>query len=351
MRVVGLFALILTAALPGISQTAASATPGLPKEPREIFAAAAPFYDFNSPELKPWHLKATYQLYDEKGKPSEQGTFEYWWASPKVYRRTWSRPGASQTVWYTADGNHAHLKAGERLGFFEEKLNSLLLSPLPNSIDHDSSRIRFDLVSVPWGKVKLPCIMVVPLTLNKDKDIAIGTYPSYCFDPQMPVLRFTYDHHSVTTGFNNIVKVQDKYLAHEIHIFYGKRELLSAKVDSVTTLSPSDPALTPSPDATVVKIDTVDISSAVMTGMRIKAPPPRYPEVAKSQHITGTVLLQGTIGKDGKIGDLRVILSPSPLLSDSALQAVSQWEYKPYQLNGVPVEVVTTVDVTYLLGR
>ncbi len=60
--------LYLAAALPGFAQAPASAGPGLPKDPREVFAAAAPFYDFTSPELKPWHLKATYQLYDEKGK-------------------------------------------------------------------------------------------------------------------------------------------------------------------------------------------------------------------------------------------------------------------------------------------
>jgi protein TonB len=63
------------------------------------------------------------------------------------------------------------------------------------------------------------------------------------------------------------------------------------------------------------------------------------------------VILQANIGKDGKIHDIRVILSPSPLLSDSSLQAVSHWEYQPYLLNGEPVEVETTVTVTYSLGR
>jgi hypothetical protein len=84
MRLLYFCALSLTALLPGFAQTAANAGPGLPQDPREIFAAAAPFYDFNSPDLKPWHLKATYQLYDEKGKPGEQGTYEYWWASRQV---------------------------------------------------------------------------------------------------------------------------------------------------------------------------------------------------------------------------------------------------------------------------
>jgi TonB family protein len=353
MRLICVLALSLIAVLPGFCQNADSAGGGLPKEPREIFAAAAPFYDFTSPELKPWHLKATYQLYDEKGKPSEQGTFEYWWASPKVYRRTWTRPGASQTVWYTADGNHAYQKAGERLGFFEEKLHRLLLSPLPGAMDLDPTKFRLDLESVSSGKVKLPCIMVIPHLPQTGKEVAvpIGSSPTYCFDPNMPVLRIGYDYSSVTTEFGHIIKVQDKYLSREIHIYYGKRELLSINVDSITNLSPSDPALTPPADATVVKIDKVNVPAVVMTGMLVKKQPPIYPLLAKAEHISGTVLIQGTIGKDGRIRDLRVILSSSPLLSDSALQAVSQWEYKPYLLNGEPVEVETTVNVTYSLGR
>lgn len=352
MRLICILALSLTAVLPGFCQNAASAGPGLPKEPREVFAAAAPFYDFTSPELKPWHLKATYQLYDEKGKPSEQGTFEYWWVSPKVYRRSWSRPRASQTVWYTADGSHAHLETGERLGFFEEKLHRLLLSPLPDTIDLAPSKNRLDLKSLSLDKVKLPCIMVIPQTQNgKILSATIGSYPTYCFDPNMPLLRFTYDYSSVTTEFGHIVKVQDRYLAREIHILYGKRNLLSATVDSITNLAPSDPALTPPTDATVVKFDKVNISAAVMTGMLVKKTAPIYPEGAKLAHISGTVLLQATIGKDGRIYDLRVILSSSPLLADSALHAVSHWEYKPYLLNGEPVEVETTVNVAYSLGN
>jgi hypothetical protein len=65
----------------------------LPKDPREIFAAAAKSYDFSDASLKPWHLKASYQLYKQNGKPTAQGTYEYWWASPKTYRSTWMRGG------------------------------------------------------------------------------------------------------------------------------------------------------------------------------------------------------------------------------------------------------------------
>jgi hypothetical protein len=77
MRADFLLALFLTASLPARGQTPTRAAPGLPGDPQAVVAAAEPFYDFNTPTLKPWHLKAAYQLYDRKGKPSERGTYEY----------------------------------------------------------------------------------------------------------------------------------------------------------------------------------------------------------------------------------------------------------------------------------
>lgn len=352
MRLFCLFAFSLAAILPGVAQNAASDGTGLPKDPRTVYEAAAPFYDFSNPALKPYHLKATYQLYDENGKPSEQGTFEYWWASPKVHRSTWTRPGATYTDWQTADRDFAHLKSGEGLGFFERQLNSDFLAPLPHSNALDPTKALLELKTVSSGKVKVPCVMVTLSMPGHEpvKDRPLGSSPTYCFDPQVPVLRFTYNFNSVTTEFNNIVKIQNRYLAREILVSYGKRKLLSAQVDSITDLAPSDPALTPSSDATITKHPKMQVSGVVASGFAIRKQAPIYPQEAKYNHISGTVILAGTIGKDGKIRDLSVVLSPSPVLSESAKQAVSQWEYKPYLLNGEPVEVDTTINVIYTLG-
>jgi hypothetical protein len=122
MRAQILVAVCLVGALAGHAQDAPAPQPGQIKDPRAILAAAAPFYDFSDPALKPWHLKATYQLYDDKGNPAEQGTFEYWWAAPKVYRVSGSRPSAKHTDWHTADGKAAYQTAGAGLSFFEYKL-------------------------------------------------------------------------------------------------------------------------------------------------------------------------------------------------------------------------------------
>ncbi len=75
---------------------------------------------------------------------------------------------------------------------------------------------------------------------------------------------------------------------------------------------------------------------------------PVYPADAKAAHVTGTVVLRAIIGKDGKVQQLSVISGP-PLLSQSALDAVKQWVYRPLLLNGQPTEVDTEISVVYTL--
>ena len=76
---------------------------------------------------------------------------------------------------------------------------------------------------------------------------------------------------------------------------------------------------------------------------------PVYPPLARQARIQGNVVLHAIIDKDGKVAQLEVI-SGHPLLVQSALDAVKQWRYKPTLLNGDPVEVDTTITVTFTMG-
>jgi periplasmic protein TonB len=76
---------------------------------------------------------------------------------------------------------------------------------------------------------------------------------------------------------------------------------------------------------------------------------PVYPPLARQARIQGNVVLHAIIDKDGKVAQLEVI-SGHPLLVQSALDAVRQWLYKPTLLNGDPVEVDTTITVSFTLG-
>ncbi len=77
---------------------------------------------------------------------------------------------------------------------------------------------------------------------------------------------------------------------------------------------------------------------------------PKYPPDAKKAGIQGTVVLDAVVGKTGSVEKLDVASGPNEL-QQSALDAVRQWKYKPFLLNGEPIEVKTTVSVFYTLEK
>ena len=77
---------------------------------------------------------------------------------------------------------------------------------------------------------------------------------------------------------------------------------------------------------------------------------PVYPEIAKAAHVQGVVVLHAMISKTGDVENLSVI-SGSPMLTASAIDAVKQWKYNPYLLNGQPRDVETTINVHFTLAE
>jgi protein TonB len=93
----------------------------------------------------------------------------------------------------------------------------------------------------------------------------------------------------------------------------------------------------------------VRVSAGVTSGLLIRKVSPNYPPLARQARIQGQVVLRAVISKDGSIEGLTLV-SGHPMLVQSALDAVKQWKYKPYLLNGEPVEVDTEVLVNFTLG-
>jgi TonB family protein len=103
----------------------------------------------------------------------------------------------------------------------------------------------------------------------------------------------------------------------------------------------SPPSQKPAPTSLNVKADYLTVVNKVT---------PIYPEQAKKDRVTGSVILATTIGKDGTVERLRVLSGPSAL-QKAALEAVRQWTYQPFLLNGNPIEVKTNITVTFTLAK
>jgi len=112
---------------------------------------------------------------------------------------------------------------------------------------------------------------------------------------------------------------------------------------ALSTIVAAEPAAKP-------VLQKMKISQGVAQGLIIKRVPPEYPRAALTMRIEGAVELAATISKDGDIKDVKVLKGDSQL-SHAAVQAVKQWKYKPYLLNGEPVEIQTQITVDFKLPQ
>ena len=119
---------------------------------------------------------------------------------------------------------------------------------------------------------------------------------------------------------------------------------LHLRVDALAAVAANPPVPLQPPDHPVA------VSPKIMQGNRISGPIPKYPPEAKKERIQGTVTLSAIISKEGRVAQLTVASGPK-LLQASSLDAVRQWIYKPFLLNGNPVDVKTSINVIYSLRK
>jgi periplasmic protein TonB len=129
-----------------------------------------------------------------------------------------------------------------------------------------------------------------------------------------------------------------------------------APAPSITGIAPGDnggslPNLMGGDSQTPAPVlQTLNVSQGVSQGLLVKKAQPVYPASALRMHVEGTVELLATVSKSGDISAVK-ILSGDPSLARAAVEAVKQWKYKPYLLNGEPIEIQTQVTMNFKLPK
>lgn len=121
-----------------------------------------------------------------------------------------------------------------------------------------------------------------------------------------------------------------------------------------TTLENSAGSSVPSTDsllATPSGMEIVKVSPQIASSLRIKMFAPVYPQALRERGIGGKVVLTAIIGKEGQVVSLDPVLPADPDLTKAAISAVQVWTYRPYLLNGSPVEIETTITVNFQAAR
>jgi TonB family protein len=264
-----------------------------------------------------------------------------------MHKTVLTSPSYTSTEIQTKDGFYRS-KGGSAVPNLLELIVQQVVHPMPT--EQDIADSKPDLRKEQMAKLPMDCIMLS----QPIKNVAyppLGLFPTYCFDRDKDSLRLSYDFGSQLIVRNKLGVFQQKNVAIDLTTLQNSITEISAHVDALQTFIPGETELGPSGDLEEVKQNQVTLASGVMAGLKVAGVNPHYPETSRANHVSGSVVLRARIGRDGHIHSLKVVSTPDADLALSALVAVRQWTYKPYLLNGEPVEVDTQITVHYAFGN
>jgi hypothetical protein len=240
-----------TPAAPEPSATAPLPTVSVPTDPAGMMKTAADLNGLEGGNIKPWHLKATFQLYNDDGKPSEQGTYEEYWAGPHKYKRIYISPSFTQTEWAIENGHHYRTGARYPRPHLLALVRSQLLAPLPS--EEEINNASFTQYSVKIKKATYSCVSV-KRKIEGLKDVPAELFPTYCFDNATLALRISMSPGGDQSIANGIASFQSRYLPRAVRVNSFDKPRLDIHMDSLIGLPsviPSDFDL--SPNAAIVQ--------------------------------------------------------------------------------------------------
>ncbi len=310
----------------------------MPKDPKKMMLLATQRNGLSGGDMKPWHLKTTYKLFDEKGNSIDQGTYEEFWVSQAKYKRILTSSTSKQTDYGT---NKGMLRSGAQ-ELYSELLSELrreLIEPLPVSHAISMQPLPLNLQMRESNGAEFACVNLI----GYDQKIN----QTWCFDADKPALRISASALDAAQFFhsNNVV-FQNHFIAGDLRILKAGKPVLDAHLESIEQLTTIDEAdFTPSPDAAPVHLK-IALSEDAAQGLLIRHSKPIFPPIARAANVSGSVVLQVVIGTNGRIASLHVISGPA-MLQQAAIECVRSWIYKPFLLDGQPLEVSTNITVKF----
>ena len=338
MRHCPAFLLVLLVRLSLSAQTAA---PDLNK-PDTLYAAALASNGLVGDDLKPWHLKANYELFDDEGKALSKGVLEEWWLAKNQWKITYN---GNHFTGATYRGPEGFAHDGGRLSWPE----SLIAVSITEPILENSSQVSR--ISGPTLRKEstppLSCLEVsgkVPPKYSAPlKSMFVHTY---CFDTGTAQLRMT-NFQFRTVFFNQFGTFQGRTVGVKSTIYVNGHALARINLDSLAVDSAITPAtLLPPGSADLTPNSSTAITPPVLTyEKQLELPRERNKDIK-----SGVVVVGILVGKDGTVKDAHVLESPNNTLAETAVKAVNAYKFKAAQRDGQPVETEINVEVNIRLN-
>jgi hypothetical protein len=323
-------------------------------------------------EGQPWHLEVASHSFDEIGNIRNQAVLDEFYVNPTKFKTVYSSSGSSQTIYGTEKGL---MYAGSPTGPSPliKALQDPFTTPLLMSFAKERHTLNSELRR--YDGADHLCISVNQPDTAGQPSRRIGTF---CFDPATGFLEYTvYEAVPISVTRSHPVTFQGHLLPGDLEVQMSGKVAFAAHLDRIEPLTsiddsmfvpppgatqpivvggaldgrgaadPSGSSSVGTPPPTLTRPKRVNISGGVAQAMLLKKIDPIYPGDVNQEE---TVVLDALISKEGHIESLRVISGPAMLVG-AALDAVKEWTYRPFLLNGEPVEVGTTIKVVFARVR
>jgi hypothetical protein len=342
------------AVFPAQNGGANSAVPAaLPNDPAQFLALADKVNGLATEEAGPWHVKAAFQLIDEQGKVQESGTYEAFWKSATRHKVNYSSPSYSRTIWANDSGDFSTSNP-KWPGDLEWMIRRSLFDLVPEIHDPQNWKLSWRDASI---GINVRCIDMVPIYIR----VRFHEIPVYCFAATAPVLRYGSETHQRYQGvFNNIVSLGGSYVARDVQLMREQKPFFRLHLDIIEPLQNANDAIfqpdagaIPVPRRVVLDTDLRYVEATYATEISRSMPwaasnplGPRNPDSAVSNVLTVNghdVIIQVLVNKKGKVVDARAVKG-DPAGEFRALPAARRWEFKPYLVQGEPVEFYTELE-------
>ena len=316
----------------------------LPNDPKDLMRLAAQSNSIGGADMQPWHLKFHFQAYDEKGHPTDQGTFEEFWAGAHKSKITYTSPEFTQTRYETESGV---LFSGERDAppFIFGPIIYQFINPMALNDQFDQSTVNHQKRDI--NKTRLLC---VSQKFHQTKPIVAefnGNW--FCLDPDTAALRAQLNsNEDLAFTYDNPVRLQGHVVPTVVSSVRGKVTLYTATLDTAETLSTVNDADFAAPPTALPPARIVPLPPDVALSFIVSQPKPVYPPIAQAFRLSGTVVLNITIGTSGRVIGLGVVSGP-PMLQGAAIESVKKWTFKHFTDKGEPVQVETQASVPFRL--
>jgi TonB family protein len=312
-------------------------------------------FGLSTRDTGPFHLKAHFDTFGIDGKLDGSGTLEEYWDGKERLRRELVYRGATMTIWRTPK----EFRKGGTLhsAYFMRRLVRGFEDAIPQAQVLEMRAFTENQSTL--GSVPMHCILTrskpapPPQNLPPDWPYGPTDEQAYCLSNEDRFLRVEQSFPDEVLVFNKLHPFGSKAVPYEIRLTQSDLQRGSFEVDTLDTWTPEDSVLVPPADAVATAPAgdrSIGVPGNLIAGRIISQPRPVYPPIAKAGHVQGSVILGALITKQGTIDDLEVLISRAPSLNDAAVEAVKQWRFRPFLLNGEPVAVDTTIVVTFAFG-